>query len=86
MFLERARPRYSAEELTERKEKALRYLADPFFMSVLDDAEAAAIGEWLGNTDPAARERCWLLAKGIDTVLLTFRQIVDEAPMLTPNE
>lgn len=81
MFLDRAIPEYSDEEKVQRKDYALRLLRDPFFQSIMEQAENDAISTWLRNTDPAARERCWLLCKGLDTVMLTLQQVVGDAPM-----
>lgn len=79
MFLDRAMPAYSPDELSQRKEQAKRLMQDPFFLSIMEEAEASSISEWLTNVDKDARERCWLLCKGLDLVMLRLRQVVDEA-------
>lgn len=81
MFLDRmAAPQYTDDELAQRAAQAKRLLTDPFFLSVMEEAENGAISVWLQNTDAAARERCWLMCKGLDVVMTTLRAIQDSAP------
>lgn len=81
MFLERAVPTYTDDERRQRKEQALHLLRDEFFASVMEQAENDTIATWLRSADPVARERAWLLAKGLDLVVLTLSQIVGDAPL-----
>ena len=73
-------PQRSKEERALRAEEAKRLLADPFFQSMVEEAEAMMIAEWRRNTNPEARERCWLTCQGLDLILNQILRVVAESP------
>ena len=85
MFLDHMRPSYTNDERSQRKELALRLLKDPFFQSVMEEAENEAIEAWMISSDPASRERAWAIHKGLEVVNLTLQRIVGDAPLDTSS-
>lgn len=80
MFIDQAFPEYTAEERAQRAEQARAYLADPFFQSVMAEAEAVAISSWISSGTLEQRERAFLLYGGIQTIVGRLQAIQSDAP------